>query len=388
MNRLFTALILVAAQFVATSASQASAVAGEVLFVAGPNSVEREGPTIGLLKGSFIFEGDTINTGAKGRIQLLMVDGARIAIRPNTTFSVQTYQLPGRTKDPIAIASNDGKAVLRLAKGAFRAMSGRIGKSYNKANYQVIAPVATMGIRGTDYTVRFCSADCGKGKAQGAAPKNGLYIGVNSGGVWARNAEGEINVNKNQFAFIGAADAKPEFLLQPPALLRARATEDEGEAEEEDKDSSEGKDADAEADTDADDDDGSDEDADGDSSVEDSRENLDPPAAESGEDTGDTGTTPDDSSDTDKPEQTITAQNDEGDELSLEDGEILDDIKDIVDLPEPDDQDGNNGGGDDNKPDDGNPNDGKDNDPDDGNAGGGNDDDKDSNPDDGNNGGG
>ena len=223
-------LLLVAMQLVAIPASHANAVAGRVLFVKGPNSVDRDGPTVGLLKGSFIFEGDTINTGDKARIQLLMVDGARIAIRPNTTFGVQTYELPESTTDSFSIANNDGKATLRLVKGAFRSITGRIGKSHVKANYQVIAPVATLGIRGTDYTVRFCSSDCG-GDGSGPDPDDGLYIGVSVGGVWVQNAEGSLDIDKNEFAFIADAVTAPLQLLEPPGLLYQSAVSEEDEEE-------------------------------------------------------------------------------------------------------------------------------------------------------------
>ena len=66
MKRLCTALLCLALQLAATSASHASNVAGRVMFVSGPNSVEREGPTVGLVKGSYVFEGDTIKIEYKG----------------------------------------------------------------------------------------------------------------------------------------------------------------------------------------------------------------------------------------------------------------------------------------------------------------------------------
>jgi hypothetical protein len=63
MVKLTTALLFVTWQLIAVLPSYANAIAGEVLFTRGPNSVERDGPTTLLIKGSFIFEGDTINTG-------------------------------------------------------------------------------------------------------------------------------------------------------------------------------------------------------------------------------------------------------------------------------------------------------------------------------------
>ena len=51
-------------------------------------------------------------------------------------------------------------AFFRLLKGGFRAVSGLIGHT-RREDYAVQTPVATIGIRGTDYEVRMCSGDCG-----------------------------------------------------------------------------------------------------------------------------------------------------------------------------------------------------------------------------------
>jgi hypothetical protein len=362
MIRLVTVITFIALQLAAAAASHANSVAGRVMFASGPNSVERDGPTVGLIKGSFVFEGDTVLTGERGRLQLLMVDGQRIAIRPNTVFSIQDYELPEYTTDPIAVASGDGKVTLRLMKGAFRAISGEIGKSYVRANYQVIAPVATMGIRGTDYSVRWCDGDCGD---EGPTPEDGLYIGVNVGGVWAQNAEGEIDVDRNEYAYIAAADSDPVFLLEPPAVLNP--SRHNGEEQEDEKDNrSETSD---------------------DGSTEERPAGPDAAGNRLAEETAPTSEVEaDDATEAvseDPPEQEVTARNAElGVELSLEDGTIQDDLEDLDNNPnddrDGDPDDGNAGGGnDDNGGNGGNPNDGNDGNPGDGNAGGGNDDDDD-----------
>ena len=97
MNKPALSALFITLHFSAVMSSQASAVAGRVLYASGPNSVERDGPTVGLSKGSYVFEGDTIHTGMRGRLQLQMVDGARIAVRPNTSFAVVDYQLAENT---------------------------------------------------------------------------------------------------------------------------------------------------------------------------------------------------------------------------------------------------------------------------------------------------
>jgi hypothetical protein len=386
--KLTTALLFVAWQLIAIVPSYANAIAGEVLFAKGPNSVEREGPTTHLMKGSFIFEGDTINTGKRGRVQLLMVDGARISIRPESVFSIDTYELPGHSSDPVSVAANDGKASLQLLKGAFRSISGTIGKSHVESTYQVRTPVATLGIRGTDYTARLCAGDCGGSAESGngdSGSKDGLYIGVFLGGVWIKNDAGSLDIDKNQFGYVASIDTPPEQLLAPPGLLRANtptAEEEEEEAEEQEEDSNGDPDAedptadtDSDSDADADADPEADSDAGPDSETDDPTPDVDRNNSEDGESgkdesgkpdenasnefnanrlaaagaesasedhgkSGENPETPEPPEPPEKPEQTITATNEEtGDTLSLEDGEIEDDIREALE----DDEDNGEG---------------------------------------------
>ena len=54
----------------------AAANVGKVLYAAGPVTVEREQSTT-LSKGDMLEAGDIVITGARARVQLLMIDGAR-----------------------------------------------------------------------------------------------------------------------------------------------------------------------------------------------------------------------------------------------------------------------------------------------------------------------
>ena len=67
-------------------------------------------------------------------------------------------------------------------------------------------PVATLGIRGTDYTARLCSGDCG-GSANQGNEEDGLYIGVSVGGVWVKNDAGNLDIDKNEYGFVAKAPA-------------------------------------------------------------------------------------------------------------------------------------------------------------------------------------
>ncbi len=53
---------------------------------------------------------------------------------------------------------NDGSA-LKLVKGGLRALTGAIAKQ-NPDAYRVDTPVATLGVRGIEFDVRWCDEQC------------------------------------------------------------------------------------------------------------------------------------------------------------------------------------------------------------------------------------
>lgn len=218
-----------------TSAAHAGE-AGRLLFTLGSVEVERDGQRQLGYRGMVINEGDTVHTGAVSRTQIRMTDGALVALRPDSSFMVETMQpAPRLTPDLVSNASaqnaaGGGRALMRLLRGGFRAISGLIGK-LPRDEYRVNTPVATIGIRGTDYSATYCNGDC-KG-----AP-NGLHVGVSNGEVVLANSSGEMHVLNDQFAFVGGSNSAPERQLRPPAVLE---TPIEPKASDKDKDDQSGE---------------------------------------------------------------------------------------------------------------------------------------------------
>mgnify|MGYP001765224616 CR=1 FL=1 len=122
--------------------------AAKVDFVVGsaiavtPTGVERK-----LAKGSEVLTGEVVRTGADGRIQLRFSDGAMLSLQPQSDFRLDNYQFSGK---------EDGRerGFFSLLKGGFRTITGLIGRS-NRENYQTRTSVATIGIRGTEYSVTY-----------------------------------------------------------------------------------------------------------------------------------------------------------------------------------------------------------------------------------------
>jgi hypothetical protein len=199
----------------------ALASAGKVLFVSGPVSVERNG-TRALNKGDAIEVGDVIVTGEKARAQILMADGAKIALRSGTRFRIDEFTMPPAVTAPAqaTVVNANGKSVASLLKGGFRTQTGTIGRT-DRAAYEVRTPIGTLGIRGTDYTAVFCVGDCSDapGLQPGEVIRDGLYLGVTEGAIGFVGGDRQIELKAGEYAFIPLSGARPEPLQAPPAFL-------------------------------------------------------------------------------------------------------------------------------------------------------------------------
>lgn len=124
-----------------------------------------------------------------------------------------------------AAAPPGSRAFFKLLKGGFRAVSGLIGK-VDRNEYRVSTPVATIGIRGTDYLLILCDEKCrtdpivGDTVPQSAAIDGGLIVGVVTGGVAVLNNEGKTaTLGENQY-LINLPDGTQIFLPFEPRFLR------------------------------------------------------------------------------------------------------------------------------------------------------------------------
>ena len=235
------ALLLIAGPL--SSAAQASV--GRVLFKYGNVTVDSVNARL-LRQGATVDEGDVIVTGPKGYVQLLLDDGTKIAIRPNSSFEIEALEMPASATAPAVGAGITMKASFKLQKGGFRTLTGRIAQQ-NPSVYQVTTPAAIIGVRGTNYSTRLCAGDCGSGD-------DGLYVGVSEGGATLTNSAGELDIPKNAYGFAENFTTPPQRLLSPPVSLQEEGSisleaSDDDEESSDDGDSEEG-DTDGESDSD------------------------------------------------------------------------------------------------------------------------------------------
>ena len=119
---------------------------GRVVWVKGelraimPNNEQRL-----LQKTSLIYLSDILTTDHTSEAQIVFTDNSLLTFLPDTKLSIDQYQYHAKTK-----SGSVGKYVMNLVEGGFRTITGLIAKN-NPSDYQVNTPVATIGVRGTDY---------------------------------------------------------------------------------------------------------------------------------------------------------------------------------------------------------------------------------------------
>lgn len=206
-----------------TFLSSANTNVGKVLFAVGDVQVSRQanGESLqSITKGEDVLVGDVLITGDKSRLQVLFNDNARVSLRPNSQLRIDDYFYDKQQPSTNATATQAGKSAFSLLKGGFRTITGAVTAGPDKSGYKVTTAVATIGIRGTDYSVLFCNDDCSPlvGSSQNDV-ENGLYAGVSDGAIVLMNNAGELQLNQKESGFVESIDTLPRKLLGPPRTL-------------------------------------------------------------------------------------------------------------------------------------------------------------------------
>lgn len=144
-----------------------------------------------------IRSGDRIRTGHDGRVQLRFADGALVALAPATDFRIESYVFDGPQQ----------QGFFQLLQGSVRTVSGAIGKR-NRDDYRLKTPTATIGIRGTEFTVdeTACpAAGCASGQ------RAGLVVTVLAGRVVVANEAGSVEVPAGATLHVGDARTAPRL---------------------------------------------------------------------------------------------------------------------------------------------------------------------------------
>ena len=170
-----------------------------VLFANGAVEAVREGESSrGLARGDMLFAGDTIKTGQGASAQFRFTDGALIALRADTLFTIEAHHHD--PQDP-----QQSQQSGELLRGGLRAITGAIGRERPEAvNYRT--PVATIGIRGTVFEAFYVPPE-GLPGLPGVAP--GHYVMVLRGQVSLSNPAGEIRLADGEIGYTPDSNTPP-----------------------------------------------------------------------------------------------------------------------------------------------------------------------------------
>jgi len=119
--------------------------------------------------------GDRLVTPKGSRLSLRFNDNTRVNLGETTQFEIKRYQFDQK--------AGTSDAQFKLLKGAFRAITGAIGKQKNP-KFEVETSVATIGIRGTDFLAGFIFSE-------------NLDVAMISGkGVYILNTQGQVEIDQ------------------------------------------------------------------------------------------------------------------------------------------------------------------------------------------------
>lgn len=124
---------------------------GKVVWVKGASlkAVMGNNEERALQRDSILYLSDVLVTDDKTKAEIIFTDNTLMAFYENTKLVLEKYAFHQQSKKKAT-----GTFVTNLVEGGFRTITGAIAKN-NPDEYQVNTPVATIGVRGTDYAAMY-----------------------------------------------------------------------------------------------------------------------------------------------------------------------------------------------------------------------------------------
>lgn len=141
-----------------------------------------------LAEGQRIDAGAALKTGANSGMTIRFDDGQLLALTSNSSLVIDEYRFNPHKPE-------DGGLITSLFRGGIRTVTGLIGKA-SPESVKVTTPVATIGIRGTDFQLFV---------------EDRLFISVGEGAIAVANASGETVFDgaKQPLGIVPDAQTKP-----------------------------------------------------------------------------------------------------------------------------------------------------------------------------------
>lgn len=119
-------------------------VAGSVKTAQGGSAVHRGADTIPIQAGMHLLVNDVIETAADGRLGIILQDGTRLSLGPNTELKIDSF-----VYEPV---NAKFALLLKMARGVMVYVSGKIAR-FSPESVSVETPVGVLGLRGTEFAV-------------------------------------------------------------------------------------------------------------------------------------------------------------------------------------------------------------------------------------------
>jgi hypothetical protein len=154
------------------------------------------GPEQRLRAGDILAQRAVVATGQGSTVVLRFDDGQVVALKSLSRFTVESYNFD--PKNPGA-----GEIIMSLFSGGMRAITGLVGNT-NRSAFALKTPVATIGIRGTDFF---------------AALYQGLYAHPSSGAIGVTSTKGTGAFSAGEYSFTASSTVLPTSI--PESALPA-----------------------------------------------------------------------------------------------------------------------------------------------------------------------
>src|SRR5262252_4657454 len=124
--------------------AQATPIAGSIKKVTGDAILRRGTDSVTVKEGLHILPHDVLETAGGASVGVILQDGTRVAMGPNTRLEIDTFLYsPGEGK----LAS-----LLRLIRGTMVYVSGKMAQ-LSPGSTKVETPVGVVGLRGTEFAI-------------------------------------------------------------------------------------------------------------------------------------------------------------------------------------------------------------------------------------------
>lgn len=163
--------------------------AGSVIFMSGEVSAQTStGAQQRVIHvGNPVYVGEIIEADPVSEAVIKMVDGGLLAIRPQSKLVVEKFVAQGKEHDA---------AIFKLFSGGLRLISGWIARK-NPAEYKVVTPTSTIGVRGTDHEPYYVPAE----RAMLLGELAGSYDKVNHGATFMEHLGARLDIETGQVGF-------------------------------------------------------------------------------------------------------------------------------------------------------------------------------------------